>query len=73
MVVTDALVIAWARQFPERTLVLYGMLELRGQRLINVTIGAAILFALYAGPVAMAPELAACAIAALYPAQLLRR
>jgi membrane associated rhomboid family serine protease len=71
--VTDILVIAWARQFPASTLVLYGMLELSGKRLIQITIGTSVLFALFFGPVVMAPELAACAIAALYPRDRLSR
>jgi membrane associated rhomboid family serine protease len=70
---TDLLVIAWARQFPERTLVLYGLLELSGRRLIQITIATSVLFALYFGPIAMAPELSACAIAALYPRERLSR
>jgi hypothetical protein len=71
--VADMLVIAWARQFPTARLVLYGMIVLHGKRLIQVTIGSSILFALYFGPVAMAPELTACAIAALYPRARLTR
>jgi membrane associated rhomboid family serine protease len=71
--VSDLLVIAWARQFPDRPLVLYGLLTVRGQQLIHMTIGVTLLFALYGGFVAFAPELAACAIAMLYPTQLLRR
>jgi membrane associated rhomboid family serine protease len=71
--ISDLLVIAWARQFPERTLVVYGLLGVRGQQLINLTVGVTALFAVAGGFVAHAPELAACAIAALYPAQLLRR
>jgi membrane associated rhomboid family serine protease len=71
--VTDILVIAWARQFPDRTLVLYGMLELHGKRLVQITIGTSVLFALFFGPVVMAPELAACTIAALYPRGRLSR
>jgi hypothetical protein len=71
--VADMLVIAWARQFPTARLVLYGMIVLHGKRLIHVTIGSSILFALYFGPVAMAPELTACAIAALYPRARLTR
>jgi membrane associated rhomboid family serine protease len=71
--VFDVLVIAWARQFPEATLVLYGLVALRGRRLITVTLGVAVLFAIYFGPVAMAPELVACAAAAAYPITLLRR
>jgi membrane associated rhomboid family serine protease len=64
--VTDILVIGWARQFPSATLVLYGMLELQGKRLVQITVGVSILFALSYGPVVMAPELSACALAALY-------
>jgi membrane associated rhomboid family serine protease len=71
--VSDLLVIAWARQFPERPLVVYGLLTVRGQQLINITVGVTILFALRGGFVFYGPELAACAIAALYPTQLLRR
>jgi membrane associated rhomboid family serine protease len=71
--VSDLLVIAWARQFPERTLVLYGLLTVRGQQLINITLGVTALFAIAGGFVAFAPELACCAIAVAYPVQLLRR
>ncbi len=71
--VTDVLVIAWARQFPSATLVLYGLLALRGDKLIAVTFGIAILFAVYIGPITMAPELVACAAAMAYPTGLLRR
>ena len=70
---TDALVIAWARQFPEATLVLYHVLVLRGRQLVAVTVGVAIIYAIYVGPIAMAPELVACAAAAAYPRLLLRR
>jgi len=71
--VTDALVIAWARQFPERTLVLYGLVAVRGRELVAVTLGIAILIAIYVGPIAMAPELIACSAAATFPRTLLRR
>src|SRR5262245_9540682 len=48
----DALVIAWARQFPDRPLrIYYGLLELRGRQLITFTLGSAVVFALYNGPV----------------------
>ena len=69
----DVLVIAWARQFPNATLVLYGLLALRGRELINVTIAIAIVYAAFAGPVWMAPELFGCLLAARYPTALLRR
>jgi membrane associated rhomboid family serine protease len=71
--VADALVIAWARQFPDRPLIVYGLLAVRGRQIVRITCGAAIVFAIYFGPVVMAPELVACLAAALYPRSLLRR
>ena len=68
-----ALIIAWARQFPGATLVLYGRVALRGRQLIKITLGVAILFAIYFGPVVMGPELVACTVAAGYPRSWLRR
>jgi membrane associated rhomboid family serine protease len=70
--VGDVLVIGWARQYPSQPLTLYGFLTLRGQQLVMVTLGIAILFAIYLGPFAMAPELLACAAAAAYPRNRLR-
>ena len=70
---TDVLVIAWARQFPERSLVLYGLVTLRGQELVRVTLATAIVFAVFLGPVVMAPELAACVATAWYPRGWLRK
>lgn len=70
----DTLVIAWARHFPERTLTLfYGFLTLSGQRLVYFMLLVAGIFAIYVGPVYMAPELAASAIAAYYPQAWLRK
>jgi len=72
--VADILVIAWARQFPDRSLSLYGgMVTVQGPRLVQITVGVAVLFALYFGPVVMAPELSACLVAALYPKSRLAR
>jgi membrane associated rhomboid family serine protease len=70
--ISDMLVIAWARQFPRGTVVLYGLLVLRGRDLIAVTIAATALFALAFGPVSMAPELCACLFTAAYPRARLR-
>jgi membrane associated rhomboid family serine protease len=70
---TDVLVIAWARQFPQRTLRIYGVLQLRGRQIVNITVGVAVVIALYVGPVVMAPELVACILAAGYPQSWLRR
>jgi len=73
LAVVDALVIAWARQFPSRPLNLfYGLLQLSGSRLIMVVFAMPIVFAIYFGPSVMAPELAACAIATWYPQAWLR-
>jgi membrane associated rhomboid family serine protease len=71
--VGDALVIAWARQYPDSTLMLYGLLRLRGRDLITVTIGVTVVFALFSGPFVMAPELLACAAAFWYPSTRLTR
>jgi membrane associated rhomboid family serine protease len=71
--VGDVLAIAWARQFPDRALVLYGLLVLRGRDVVRVICGATIVFAIFIGPVHVAPELLACAAAALYPTARLRR
>lgn len=70
--VADVLVIAWARQFPQRPLLIYGLVAFRGRELVAVTVGIAILFALFFGPLVVAPELVACACAAAYPQMLLR-
>lgn len=70
----DALVIAWARQYPDSTLVLFGLLRLHGRNLIAVTIGITSLSAIFSGPFTMAPELLVCAAAFWYPkARLTRR
>jgi membrane associated rhomboid family serine protease len=71
--VPDLLVIAWARQFPDRPLELYGVLQVRGEQLVNMTVGAMVLFAIFLGPLEVAPELAACVAAAVYPREWLRK
>ena len=71
--VRDALVIAWARQYPTSMLELYGLLRLSGRRLIAVTIAITCVFAIYIGPLAMAPELLVCAAAYWYPSARLAR
>jgi hypothetical protein len=72
-VVSDALVIAWARQYPSSTLQLYGFLELGGQRLVYFTIGVTCLIAFSYSPFYYAPELVACLVAAWYPRDFLAR
>ena len=71
--VGDVLAIAWARQFPEQPLVLYGLLVLRGRQIVRILLAVTIVYAVFIGPVYMAPELAACAAAALYPRGWLAR
>ncbi|HMG56362.1 MAG TPA: hypothetical protein VK601_22840 [Kofleriaceae bacterium] len=71
--VDDVLVIAWARQFPDRTVALYGLLPLQGRRLIAVTVGITGVCAIFVGPFAMALELLACAAVVRYPAAWLAR
>jgi len=71
--VGDALVIAWARQYPDSTLVLYGLLRLRGKDLITVVIGITAVYAIFAGPFRWALELIVCAAAYGYPTERLAR
>ena len=60
----DALVIAWALEFPDRRLRVYGVLSIGGPILAYGTAGLTALAAIYFGPVAVLPELLA-AITAL--------
>jgi hypothetical protein len=71
--VGDVLAIAWARQFPSATLMLYGLVEVRGRTLVRATIGITCVYALFAGPFAMVLELFACAAALWYPSARLAR
>lgn len=71
--IPDALVIAWARQFPTESVTIYSYLTLNGKRLIQLTVAVTVLFAIAYGPVYMAPELAACGLAVAYPRRWLRR
>jgi membrane associated rhomboid family serine protease len=71
--VGDALAIAWARQYPDSTLVLYGLLRLRGRDLITVIIGVTAVYAIFAGPFRWALELVVCAAAYWYPVERLAR
>jgi membrane associated rhomboid family serine protease len=66
----DALVIAWARQFPTEQVDLYG-LKLGGTRLVVFTLAVTLAFAYWRGFAGWIPELAACVLAMLYPRWLL--
>jgi membrane associated rhomboid family serine protease len=70
--VSDVLVIAWARQYPDRTLTLHGILTVSGRNLVRLTVASSIVFALFDGPFYRAPELLACFLAAAYPRGWLR-
>jgi membrane associated rhomboid family serine protease len=71
--VCDVLTIAWARQFSDRSLLLYGLVQMSGRRLITVTIAITCVYAVFSGPLTMALELAACGAALWYPSARLRR
>ncbi len=60
----DALVIAWALEFPDRRLRVYGVLSIGGPALAYGTAGLTALAAIYLGPIIVLPELLA-AITAL--------
>jgi membrane associated rhomboid family serine protease len=64
--VTCALIIAWALQYPERRVAVYGVLVVGGRTLAHGTLLVVLLFTAYVGVVGMTPELAACAAALLY-------
>lgn len=70
---SDVVLIAWARQFPTRAVNVYGIITLRGRDLVKLTVAVSVIYAIYVGPVTMAPELVACVGTALYPKSLLRR
>jgi len=71
--VGDALVIAWARQYPRHPVVIfYGLLTLPARDLLILVIVFNVLFALFA-PFTMALELLVCAAAYYYPAARLAR
>ncbi len=61
----DALVIAWALQFPTRQIRLYGLLAVGGELLAYGTLGFTALCAVYFGLGAMLPELLAGGLALL--------
>jgi membrane associated rhomboid family serine protease len=71
--VADALVIAWARQYPDSTLVLYGLLRLRGRELVRITVGITAVYAAFAGIFTWSLELIVCAAAYYYPRNRLAR
>jgi membrane associated rhomboid family serine protease len=68
----NALVIAYARQFPWESIDLYGLV-LRGPRLIGFILLVNLAYAIFGFVLHVAPQLAACALAIIYPRDLLAR
>jgi membrane associated rhomboid family serine protease len=64
--VGDLLVIAWARQFPNRALTLYGLVTVHGRNLVHLTLAITAVYAIYVGIVRFTPELTACLLAMFY-------
>ena len=63
MALADAVIIAWARRFPEQPVQFYLLLVLRGPQLVNAVVATTVLFALFFGVAWMLPELLAVAAA----------
>jgi len=73
MALADALVIAWARQFPDQPVMAYFVLLVRGPALVGVVVAATLVFAAYLGVTWMMPELIAVAAALFLSSRTGRR
>ncbi len=73
MALADALVIVWARQFPDQPVLAYFVLLVRGPALIAVVVAATLVFAAYLGIAWMMPELLAVAAALFLSSRTGRR
>jgi membrane associated rhomboid family serine protease len=73
MVLGDALVIAWARQFPDSPVSIYLILVVRGPALVNIVVAATLVFAIFFGLTWALPELLAVAAALIYTSRRRRR
>jgi len=62
----DALLIAWARQFPSRQILMYFVLPIGGRNLVLLVIGGTLLFALFGGVTAFVPHFLAIGIVSAY-------
>ena len=71
--VCDAIVIAWGRQYPAAIVRLYGLVQVNGKKLVAFTLGVTALYAIFRGPLTMAPEILTCAASYLYPESWLAR
>jgi membrane associated rhomboid family serine protease len=73
MALADAVVIAWARQFPDQPVLAYFVLLVRGPTLVAVVVAATLVFAAYLGVTWMMPELLAVAAALFLSSRARRR
>jgi membrane associated rhomboid family serine protease len=73
MALGDALVIAWARQFPDHPVWVYFVLLLRGPALVSLVVAVTLVFAVYAGVDWMMPELLAVGAALFLTSRSRRR
>jgi len=73
MALADALVIVWARQFPDQPVMAYFVLLVRGPALVAVVVAATLVFAAYLGVTWMMPELLAVAAALFLSSRARRR
>jgi membrane associated rhomboid family serine protease len=73
MVIGDALVIAWARRFPDRPVSIYFLLLLRGRALVSVIVAITLLFAVFHGIAWMLPDCLGVAAALLHMNRPARR
>jgi membrane associated rhomboid family serine protease len=73
LVIGDALVIAWARQFPDHSVSVNLVLPVRGRELVAVIVATTVIFAVFSGIAWMLPELLGVAAALLYGARPARR
>lgn len=67
LAVNYALIIAWARHFPETSLQLFGVVELGGHRLIAIVLGLLVVVAVSFSPWDLVPELVVASVATIYP------
>lgn len=62
----NALMIAWARQYPDQPVSMYFVLIVQGRALVSVVIAITLVFAAFLGPIWALPSLLAIAAALLY-------
>jgi membrane associated rhomboid family serine protease len=73
LVIGDALMIAWARQFPDQPVSINFVLLARGRTLVSIIVATTVIFAVFSGIAWMLPELLGVAAALLHGARPARR